>query len=57
VTAALDKDAGIALYDEIIEKLPNTIIISVAHNMHIVQHHTLHGHLENKEINIKPVGP
>lgn len=57
VTAALDKDAGIALYDEIVEKLPNTIIISVAHNMHVVKHHTLHGHLENKAINIKPVQP
>lgn len=57
VTAALDKDAGIALYDEIVEKLPNTIIISVAHNMHVIKHHTLHGHLENKAINIKPVQP
>ncbi|GEM_PF-5106155 len=57
VTAALDKDAGIALYDSIVEKLPNTIIISVAHNMHIVQHHTLHGHLENKAINVTQVQP
>ncbi len=55
VTAALDKDAGLKLYDEIVEKLPQTIIISVAHNMHIMQHHTLHGHLQDREIKVTPV--
>ena len=55
VTAALDKEAGLELYDEIVEKLPQTIIISVAHNMHIMDHHTLHGHLQDKEIKVTPV--
>lgn len=55
VTAALDKEAGTALYKEIVEKLPQTIIISVAHNMHILDHHTLHGHLQDREIKVTPV--
>jgi len=55
VTAALDKEAGYQLYQEITEKLPQTIIISVAHNLHILPHHTLHGHLQDKVITVKPV--
>lgn len=55
VTAALDREAGITLYNEIVEKLPQTIIISVAHNMHILGHHTLHGHLQDREITVTPV--
>ena len=55
VTAALDKEAGIQLYEEIAEKLPQTIVISVAHNMHILEHHTLHGHLQDREITVTPV--
>lgn len=57
VSSALDKEAGITLYNEIMDHLPDCIIISVAHNMHIVQHHKLHGKLENKTLNVKPTQP
>lgn len=57
VTAALDKPAAIKLYDDMVKALPDTTIISVAHNEHVIPAHTKHGHLENKKLTVKPVGP
>ncbi len=55
VTAALDKEAGSALYRDMVEKLKDTIMISVAHNSHIIAFHTLHAKLENKKLTVSPV--
>lgn len=53
ITAALDENAGKSLYKDMTEKLPDTIIVSIAHNAHIMPFHTLHAHLENKRIAVK----
>ena len=55
VTAALDRPAGSKLYEDMVKALPNTTIISIAHNEHVIKHHTKHGHLQNKTINVTPV--
>ena len=57
VTAALDKPAAIKLYDDMVKALPDTTIISIAHNEHVIPAHTKHGHLENKKLTVKPVAP
>jgi putative ATP-binding cassette transporter len=57
VTSALDQPAGAQLYKEIVTKLPETLIISVAHNTHIREFHTLHARMENKGLAIEPVLP
>ena len=38
-----------------VKALPDTTIISIAHNEHVIPAHTKHGHLENKKLTIKPV--
>lgn len=55
VTAALDKPAAQKLYDDLVKALPDTTIISVAHNEHVIPYHTKHGHLENKTLTVTPV--
>lgn len=56
-TAALDKNSGETLYKKLIEKLSDSIIISVAHNTHIMPFHTHHAHLENQTITVKKIKP
>lgn len=56
ITAALDEKTGIKLYKELMEQLPEeAIVISIAHNKHIIQFHTHHAHLDNRTINITPI--
>lgn len=59
-TAALDVEAGDRLYGETMKSLPvDTIVISIAHNPHIIKHHTHHAHLDpaTKTITVKPIVP
>jgi ATPase subunit of ABC transporter with duplicated ATPase domains len=55
VTAALDRPAAIKLYDDMVKALPHTTIISIAHNEHVIQHHTKHAHLADRKITVTPV--
>lgn len=55
VTAALDRPAAIKLYDDLVKALPDTTIISIAHNEHVIQHHTQHAHLQDRKLTVKPV--
>lgn len=55
ITAALDESAGKSLYKDMTEKLPDTIIVSIAHNTHIMPFHTLHTHLEKKKMTVRPL--
>lgn len=56
ITAALDEKTGIKLYKELMEQLPEeSIVISIAHNKHIIQFHTHHAHLENQTINMTEI--
>jgi ABC-type polar amino acid transport system ATPase subunit len=57
VTASLDPAAGSRLYSEIVAKLPDALIISVAHNMHVRAFHTLHARVEDKGLVIEKVLP
>lgn len=52
-TSALDKEAGEELYKTIVEKLPNTMIMSIAHNEHVKPFHTLHAHVQEHKIKIE----
>jgi ABC-type uncharacterized transport system fused permease/ATPase subunit len=53
-TSALDKNAGTQLYKKIFDALPHSIIISIAHNEHVIPFHDTHAHLENKIITMQP---
>lgn len=57
VTAALDKPAAQKLYEDLVKALPDTTIISIAHNEHVIPYHTKHGHLQDKKITVQPVAP
>jgi ABC-type dipeptide/oligopeptide/nickel transport system ATPase subunit len=57
VTAALDKPAAQKLYDDLVKALPDTTIISIAHNEHVIPYHTKHGHLDSKKITVRDVAP
>ncbi len=53
ITAALDRDTGETLYKELLDSLPkDTIVISIAHNLHILKYHTIHAHLENQNVSV-----
>ena len=56
ITAALDEETGAELYGQMMDQLPeDTIVLSIAHNKHILKYHTHHAHLENQGISIVPV--
>lgn len=56
ITAALDEQTGIELYGELMQRLPEeTIVVSIAHNKHIMKFHTHHAHLEDKGITMTPI--
>lgn len=59
ITAALDMPTGDELYEEMVTKLPDTIMVSIAHNTHIMKHHTHHANLdaETKKITVRPIQP
>lgn len=53
-TSALDPEAGTKFYHSVFEHLPNSIIISIAHNEHVIPFHDTHAKLENKIITMHP---
>ncbi|WP_435641441.1 ATP-binding cassette domain-containing protein [Micavibrio aeruginosavorus] len=56
ITAALDKETGAALYKDMLDHLPkHTIVLSIAHNTHIMPYHNLHAHLENQGITVRRI--
>lgn len=56
ITAALDKETGAVLYKDMLDHLPkHTIVLSIAHNTHIMPYHTLHAHLENQGITVRRI--
>jgi putative ATP-binding cassette transporter len=56
-TSALDREAGEGLYDKIVKQLPNTMLISIAHNAHVIPFHNLHAKLKDHKISIEPIEP
>jgi|GEM_PF-1943357 len=54
-TAALDMTAGNQLYKELIEKFPDAIVVSIAHNPYIMKYHTHLAYLEDKKVTVQPV--
>lgn len=46
ITAALDESSADTLYRNMVEKLPETIMISISHDKHIIKHHTHHATLD-----------
>lgn len=58
ITAALDKETGAALYKDMLDHLPkHTIVLSIAHNTHIMPYHNLHAHLENQGVTVRRIVP
>lgn len=60
ITAALDRPTAVALYQEMMDKIPpGTTVLSIAHNEHIIPLHTHHAHLDkdNKTITLKKLTP
>lgn len=59
ITAALDEDSADTLYQNMIDKLPETIMISVSHDKHIIKYHTHHAELdpEKQKISVKKLQP
>jgi ABC-type Mn2+/Zn2+ transport system ATPase subunit len=57
ITAALDMATGDKLYENMVSEMPETTIISIAHNTHIMKHHSHHGDLDTgtKKITVKPL--
>lgn len=54
ITAALDRETGETLYREMMDKMPKeTIVLSIAHNLHIMKYHTHHAELANQTITLK----
>jgi len=57
ITAALDRPTAVKLYAEMLAQIPpETTVLSIAHNEHIIKLHTDHAHLENKTITMRKVG-
>lgn len=58
-TSSLDEEGGKYFYamlgNLIREKLPDTMIWSIAHRSNLIPFHNLHGVLENRTLKIKPV--
>lgn len=56
ITASLDPEAAEQLYSMMMNELPEeTIVLSIAHNPHILKYHTHHAHLADQGINITEV--
>lgn len=56
VTSSMDPGAEQELYARVIEKLPATIIISIAHREKVLQFHTIHGHIAEQKFTHRPLG-
>lgn len=54
-TSALDPKSTEKMYKLILDRLPDSIIIGIAHNTSVIVYHTLHGHLENKKVEVKKI--
>lgn len=54
VTASLDKKSRMSLYQLLLDKLPDTTIVSIAHNEEVIPLHDRHAHIENKQMTIGP---
>lgn len=54
-TAALDREAGEKMYAKLKEHTPHSILISIAHNAHVIPYHKLHAKMEGGVITTGPV--
>lgn len=54
-TSAMDPVSTHKLYKLIVERLPEMIIFGIAHNRDVIPFHTLHGHLEDRKIEVREV--
>ncbi len=54
VTASLDKKSRMTLYQLLLDKLPDTTIVSIAHNEEVIPLHDRHAHIENKQMTVRP---
>jgi putative ATP-binding cassette transporter len=54
-TAALDREAGEKMYAKVKEHTPNSILISIAHNAHVIPFHKLHAKMQDGTITTEPV--
>jgi len=58
ITAALDQETGERLYQDMMEKLPkDTIVVSIAHNKHIIKYHTHHATLADQTVTMEEINP
>ncbi len=55
VTSSMDPGAEQELYSRVIEKLPAIILISIAHREKVLQFHTIHGHIADKQFRSIPL--
>jgi len=56
VSASLDPNAESYLHERLNTLLPDTTIISVAHRPKVLEFHTLHGHIEDRTLNVRSLG-
>jgi len=49
-TAALDREAGEMMYAKLKEHAPDSILISIAHNAHVIPYHKLHAKMQDGTI-------
>jgi putative ATP-binding cassette transporter len=54
-TSALDRAAGERMYEKIQTKLPNTTVISIAHNPYVEQFHDQRAEMKDQTITLRPV--
>ena len=52
VTSSLDPAGEQEMYSRLIERLPGTTIISVAHREKVMTFHTIHAHIERQTLNV-----
>lgn len=58
ITAALDRPTALKLYKDMLDNIPpQTTVLSIAHNEHIIPLHTHHAHLDNKTIALRKIQP
>lgn len=58
ITSALDREGGVRQYQEMMNDLPkDTIVVSIAHNLHIMGSHNLHVHLKDQGVIVRRVEP
>ncbi len=55
ITSSLDPETQSKLYGELVSRIPDSILVSIAHNPAVTKYHNMRAHLKDQQFNIQPV--